>query len=294
VKTIFLVAFSLINFFVLSEEWTEHLILSSQAYEIRDYETSLFHINLALKDAPESEFTRLKIQKSIVLREAEKYTEAIDCVEKLEKSTVGSFSIQQQIDCAEIKLISYAKLKDADKAQKCFAILKEIDPRLPKFTHTKDYIIIHNYKQIPNYKKIFRCVMIHSQVAEKSDHIKFYENGICIINKTCHCGCEKCEDKQKTFTCDCCGQLITRLTPTSSNNALGCSEYVCNKLEGAGIVFCGSRFKHPGCLLACCAVVYTISEGCKYCCYGGGVYENCIEPFANILDKCPMECEPIW
>lgn len=274
----------------LAEDWVDHLILSSEAYDAQAYDIAINHIDLALTNAPDTEIPRLKIQKAMFLNGASKYKEALSCVEELECFTKGNLSIKQQVECAEIKTYSYVKLQDLESAKQYFYKLSELDPRIPKFTHTKDCIIISNFDQIPQFKNFLTCTFVHSEIAEKADHVQFHNNGICIVKKMCHCGCQSCQDRKETFTCDCCGQLISRIEPKPPENKSGCTEAICNRLETAGITFCATKFQEPKCLFGCMGVVYGISDGCKYCCSAGGFYVNCIKPFENILDKCP--CVP--
>lgn len=196
-----------------AEEWSDHLILSSQACDSKAYDSAIFHIDLALSKAPESEIIRLKIQKAKFLRDSGKYKEAIDYIEELENLVQETLNIKQQIECVEIKTVSYAKLQDTENARKYFYILSEIDPRVPKFTHTEDCIIISNYEQIPNFRNFLKCTFVHSEIAEKAEHIQFHDNGICVVKKMYHCGCQRCEDRPETFVCDCCGKIISRIEP---------------------------------------------------------------------------------
>lgn len=267
------------------------MVLSSQAYETKKYDLAIDYLDLAIAQAPLDEKLTLRFQKARYLIDDRRDSEAIACVLEIETSE-DSLSNKQKIDCAEIKLISYARLQDADNAQECFNILKKIDPRLPKFVNTKDKLIVSNYSQIPNFEKLFKCAMIHTQTAENSSCLHFYKNGICVVQKRCECPCKNNHILDE-LTCDACGKIITRIQP-SSGYKLTC-DGACNKLESGGLTFCAARFSSsPYCVLACCAVVYGISEACKYCCSGGSFYGKCIEPFKNILQGCPADCEPIW
>lgn len=63
-KKLIFAYFLLFATFGWAEDWIDHLILSSEAYDAQAYDLALNHIDLALSHAPKTEIARLKIQKA--------------------------------------------------------------------------------------------------------------------------------------------------------------------------------------------------------------------------------------
>lgn len=148
------------------------------------------------------------------------------------------------------------------------------ESELPKAEFTDEKVIIRNVPNSNCYKAIVKTFLLGTELCEKESDIIEYDSGIIIA-------------KRKASTCNC-----NKMDIMASSES-DCQWY-CDKMSLAGMTWCARVFKKYGCQIACIAAVELIKDGCHWCCRKGNFYENCIQPFNNIVSYMGTPCDPYW
>ncbi|MBA3723200.1 MAG: hypothetical protein H0W88_12480 [Parachlamydiaceae bacterium] len=158
----------------------------------------------------------------------------------------------------------------------------------PIIEETKDYIIIRNMSDCECYAKLMSSYFINSEKCSSENDIKMLSSNICIIKKSCNCGCKKVKDENSKNN--------TKIQDNRNMNGTaidGCKS-MCDRVAISGTALCSKWFKTSRCQIACAVAACELQKGCYWCCEGGDFYQKCIKPFEFLQDYIKAPCDPAW
>lgn len=188
----------------------------------------------------------------------------------------------EKIRATTTKIITLYRLGLFEDADLEVENLKLLYP-FPKLELYNDWVVVRNIPDCDCSIHIIKKVIAKLYCNEEDDVT--ISNGICIAKRSkSKLGCIQKQDFNICASSDF----------SSRKQAIEDCQYWCDKIHVAAEIFCAGTFKKIKCQAACIAVIEFLKDGCYKCCKRGEFYEDCIEPFGDIVGKMGNVCDPMW
>jgi tetratricopeptide (TPR) repeat protein len=230
----------------------------------------------SLEKTKSSEHAHVYIDRGRAYMLAHKYEHAL---RDLNKGLNNELSLKDRVRGLLTRGQTHMELGHRDEAVADYEEYMKLSPDNPEFTMGKDRIIIRNASESSCARESIKQLMLSAKVCDSEADIKFFPSGIIVIERSKDCGCEK---KNAAYR------------DQRAEREKDCLNW-CSRFSVMGGTFCGSTFKSAKCQLMCAGAVQLLTEGCQSCCADGDYYQNCVEPFNDILGKMDSRiCAPEW
>jgi hypothetical protein len=251
-----------------SEQWKEHWVKSQDSYKAKDAPWALCEIMMALGAMTQQELYEnvwVFIDRANIYYALDRYEDALDDADYvLSKNNITKIERERALLA---RIFCLYKLKQYDEVNIAEAELERVHGAYPIIEDGETYIIIRNVPECDCYKKMMSTIFLKSGVCESEKDITF-SNGIGMIKKK-----------------------VTYLCQQEKDSIATCKKW-CDEVADGAIGYCNHKFGNFACLLVCQQIVKGLKNGCYWCCQGKGFYQNCVEPFKDILQYMGENCNP--
>lgn len=273
-----LAIFLLISVSCYADNWEDHWIKAVEYCEEKNYEAAEIEFNSTisiLETTQDKSHPHVYVDRARLYSLLERPVDALsDLNIALESNGLQEFDLIRGL---LTRFFVHLNLKMEDEALVDYNKLKATDPNFPKIQYTHDRVIIRNVPDCECYKNSMKSFLVNSEVCESENDIKLYKSNILVAKrKACHCGCKE-------------SGIELEVSPGVQR----CGAY-CDKMAIAGQALCGKLFDKFFCQLGCLYVVDGVKAGCYDCCRQGGIYQKCIKPYANFVERVGEGCDPAW
>lgn len=289
-KKIMFVLFMLSCFHLKAGNWLDTWTMAIEMCHEQKYDEAGIKLNEAISEMEEEnnvDFPEVYVDRARLYLKKEQFELVLPDLEKA--ISTNKLSEEQLTRAITTRISAKSNLGIEDGILEDLAYIGA--RYCPDMKHTEKYIIMRKVPDCECFRNTMTCFFIHSGICKSKDDIKMLDSGICIIKKSCSCGCKECEDKaQQEKECDACGEHLKR--------SLDLCTGACDTAVIPSTNWCAKTFASWQCKTACYAAIVTMQQTCHYCCSEGNPYKKCVLPFKNlaqsVLSIIGEGCDPMW
>lgn len=268
-----------------SQSWMHHWLLGLEKSQQADYPSAVKELTVALDNLGKNEASKYlyiynerakAFFKMGQINEA--LTDFLQVLSESGKSRRGqpSDSMTALWGCASC----YALLNDSEHFLQTYDFLYQFDFLFPKVELFEKYLVIRNvdFKGMSEaMRNAFCCALIHAEMCTSASDITFFDQGVCVIKRLCHCGCKGCFARGASFACESCGQSFLRQAQEGATDNQSRNKKV---LKTAFVM--STNLPSFVCLPACTAIVESLIQAAYWQSDSADFYERCVAPFQQI------------